>query len=370
MVYSETEITFLDVSVKKQPDGSLSSQLYRKPTAGNSLLHAASFHPKPLLSSIPYTQYLRTRRNCSDDSTFKDEADKLRTRLLERGYSRSSLKKAYKRTLASSRQDLLDTPKQSSTDNTIRIITTYTTQHQQLKQILNRNPPQCEDGISITSSSENTIESVHIEVTDDEESYASSVHSEIDEDLNNLRVRLRSKYQIPGTEEPPAFPINPLKRKRIEENVADEEKDQSLIGHTRWCFCAQCRPMPTSEESKCCQGLEEVQPFLEHGLTCVTQHEEFVERCLTKRILVYQIQMESANVHKDYIRDANRCLRRGAYKSYTNMVHGFLGKNRRIPIPSCVVWAIRNKYPDPNEEYIGFKWSSDYNASDMAIEEN
>lgn len=211
---------------------------------------------------------------------------------------------------------------------------------------------------------------MHIEVTDDEESYASSVQSEIDEDLNNLRVRLRSKYQIPGTEEPPAFPINPLKRKRIEENVADEEKDQSLIGHTRWCFCAQCRPMPTSEESKCCKGLEEVQPFLEHGLTCVTLHEEFVERCLTKRILVYQIQMESANVHKEYIRDANRCLRRGAYKSYTNMVHGFLGKNRRIPIPSCVVWAIRNKYPDPNEEYIGFKWSSDYNASDMAIEEN
>lgn len=62
----------------------------------------------------------------------------------------------------------------------------------------------------------------------------------------------------------------------------------------------------------------------------------------------------------------HRCLRSGAYKSYASMINGFLGKKRRIPIPSCVVWAIRNQYPDGNGEYTRFKWPSDYSASDMA----
>lgn len=35
-------------------DGLLSSSLYRKPTVGNSILHASSFHPRARISSIPY----------------------------------------------------------------------------------------------------------------------------------------------------------------------------------------------------------------------------------------------------------------------------------------------------------------------------
>lgn len=138
MSHSTTEITFLDVLVKKQPDGSLSSQLFRKPTAGNSLLHATSFHPKPLLASITYSQYLRVRWNCSDDITFKKEADMLRKRLLERGYSSPCLKKAYRKTIKLSHHDLLNVQKQPSTDDKTRSITRYSTQHKQLKWILNK----------------------------------------------------------------------------------------------------------------------------------------------------------------------------------------------------------------------------------------
>lgn len=44
----------------------LSCKLFRKSTAGNTILHSFSFHPRPLVESIPYGQYLCIKRNCSD----------------------------------------------------------------------------------------------------------------------------------------------------------------------------------------------------------------------------------------------------------------------------------------------------------------
>lgn len=107
-------------------------------TAGNSLFHATSFHPRPLLASIPYSQYLRALRNCSDDTGFKTEANILKKRLLERGYSSTCLKKAYRRALNKSRHDLLNTQKQHSNDETTQTFTTYSSQHQQVKRIMNK----------------------------------------------------------------------------------------------------------------------------------------------------------------------------------------------------------------------------------------
>lgn len=54
MTYDACRISFLDLTIIKHPDGSLQSELYRKPTAGNTILEASSLHPKPLLASIPF----------------------------------------------------------------------------------------------------------------------------------------------------------------------------------------------------------------------------------------------------------------------------------------------------------------------------
>lgn len=90
------KITFLDVTILKNPAGHLSSVLYHKETAGNTILHAISFHLAPLIKSIPYTQYLCIRLNCSEESSFQIEVNKLQTRLLQRGYSSTGLKKVYR----------------------------------------------------------------------------------------------------------------------------------------------------------------------------------------------------------------------------------------------------------------------------------
>lgn len=52
-----------------------------------------------------------------------------------------------------------------------------------------------------------------------------------------------------------------------------------------------------------------------------------------------------------------RQLRFTAYRQYTAWVHYYekLGKGKRLVIPACVVKKIRLMFPDPNDNYVGFK---------------
>lgn len=54
MVHNISSIIFFDLTIYKHPDGHVYSNLYRKPTAWNTIFEASSFHPKPLLYSITY----------------------------------------------------------------------------------------------------------------------------------------------------------------------------------------------------------------------------------------------------------------------------------------------------------------------------
>lgn len=60
MSYSPTRINFLDVTIHKEKDGTLTNSPYRKATAGNMVLHASSAHPQSLIRSIPFSQYSYT----------------------------------------------------------------------------------------------------------------------------------------------------------------------------------------------------------------------------------------------------------------------------------------------------------------------
>lgn len=67
MESNENRIAYLDVTLSIEDDGTISTSLYRKPTAGNTILHTTSAHTHSLVQSIPFSQYLLLRRNCSSE---------------------------------------------------------------------------------------------------------------------------------------------------------------------------------------------------------------------------------------------------------------------------------------------------------------
>lgn len=93
MDFSKVSVPFLDVTVSVDQDGNLTSTLFRKETAGNTILKFSSSHPAPLHRAIPFGQYLRLRRICCNKEDFLQEASGLQERLLQRGYSHCLLKK-------------------------------------------------------------------------------------------------------------------------------------------------------------------------------------------------------------------------------------------------------------------------------------
>lgn len=140
--YSEKEIPFLDILISLDQVGVVDSTPFRKSMAGNSLLRADSAHSEALKKSIPFAQYMRIRRICTSLDEFDIQAGHLQKRFLARGYSRSLLKRAYKKARSQDRRQLLFknsetnvTQPQSSSDITRRI---FTFSNQQIKGIFEK----------------------------------------------------------------------------------------------------------------------------------------------------------------------------------------------------------------------------------------
>ena len=50
-----------------------------------------------------------------------------------------------------------------------------------------------------------------------------------------------------------------------------------------------------------------------------------------------------------------RLLRVIAYRQFPHFAHGTLGRGRRVVIPACVVCKIRDKFPEEDNQYVGFR---------------
>jgi len=66
---SDTSLAFLDIKVSIEGEG-LYTSVHYKPTDSHSSLLYSSSHPSHVKNSIPYSQFRRLRRLCSDYSDF------------------------------------------------------------------------------------------------------------------------------------------------------------------------------------------------------------------------------------------------------------------------------------------------------------
>lgn len=137
--HGRRNMDLLDVQFHVDDNGFVISDLFRKSTATNSVLHVSSGHPSHLIRNIPVGQHLRIWKICSTEMFFEQRANELKQRFSERGYPTSTLTKAYKRVKASNRTDLMHRKKIKSSDQQVRFITPYNAQSQLMRKALQKH---------------------------------------------------------------------------------------------------------------------------------------------------------------------------------------------------------------------------------------
>ena len=99
---SESFIALLDINVSISGNR-LSTSMHYKPTDSHSYLLHSSSHQAHVKNSIPYSQFLRLGRLCSDDPDFTEEAEEMCQFFQDTRLSRSSYpQKQTPRTVSSS----------------------------------------------------------------------------------------------------------------------------------------------------------------------------------------------------------------------------------------------------------------------------
>lgn len=119
------QLEALDLKLHLLPNGTIETSLYRKPTDNHQFVHWASHHPNHLKKSLPYSQFIRIKRNCSRNEDFETEALELIKRFRARKYPHSVLIDARNKARARVRDDLLTPKEKTTTNDRITIVTTY-----------------------------------------------------------------------------------------------------------------------------------------------------------------------------------------------------------------------------------------------------
>ena len=104
---SDSRVEFLDTIVYLE-QGMLKTELFIKPTNPLAYLLRTSYHPRHTFNSLPYGEFLRTRRNCSDLANFDKHAKTLYAAFKKRGYHTSHLDLALTKARQKDRASLLE----------------------------------------------------------------------------------------------------------------------------------------------------------------------------------------------------------------------------------------------------------------------
>ena len=90
--------------------------MHYKPTDSHSCLLHSSSHPSHVKNSIPYSQFLRLRRLCSDDSDYSSKSQEMCQFVEKHGYPASVIQTAHHRAQQTDQQSALQTSQKEKND--------------------------------------------------------------------------------------------------------------------------------------------------------------------------------------------------------------------------------------------------------------
>lgn len=136
--YSTSTLSFLDVSISIVND-KLSTALYRKPTDRQQYLHFDSSHVKHCKTSIPYSQALRFKRICSEQSEFQKNCRTLKDALVKQKYPPQLIDDAIKRADMHNRRTLLCAAKNSTPSPQTNLVLTHSASVPRVSNVLRKH---------------------------------------------------------------------------------------------------------------------------------------------------------------------------------------------------------------------------------------
>ena len=136
---TETELPFLDINLRISEDRIQTSAFYKETDTHNNL-HFSSFHPDHCKRAIPYSQFLRLRRLCSDDDDFLIKAREMMTFFTQRGYPLTSLEQDLRKVTTIGRPDALTGSERGDTTvDRLPMVMTYHPFNTHIKRYLLQN---------------------------------------------------------------------------------------------------------------------------------------------------------------------------------------------------------------------------------------
>ena len=136
---SGTSVSFLDILISINGDRLVTSVFY-KPTDSHSYLLYSSSHPNHTKRSIPFSQFLRLRRLCSEDEDFHTKSLEMRDFFVQRGYPTSLLDTAFSKASQIPRSETLTNPVTNVTENNqIPLVLTFHPFNFKVRDIIRKN---------------------------------------------------------------------------------------------------------------------------------------------------------------------------------------------------------------------------------------
>ena len=130
---------FLDINLHISDD-KIQTSVYYKETDTHNYLHFSSFHPDHCKRAIPYSQFLRLHRLCSDDDDFLVRSREMLAFFSQRDYPCSSLENDLRRVATINRPDALRSSEQyDGTVDRVPLVLTYHPFNTQIKRFLLQN---------------------------------------------------------------------------------------------------------------------------------------------------------------------------------------------------------------------------------------
>ena len=115
----------------------LCTSVHYKPTHSHSYLLYSSSHPSHVKNSIPYSQFLRLRRLCCDDSDFSSKSEEMCQFFEKRGYPASVVKAGHHRAQQFDRESSLQMSQKDKNDRIPFTLTFHPHNHVVKSIILN-----------------------------------------------------------------------------------------------------------------------------------------------------------------------------------------------------------------------------------------